>query len=142
MNEIRRILEVRPYLLRDEEVAEILDLLPALERWIRDLKGFALSSAMDNGVFYEGFKVKVFTRRRIGDEMTVVEKLYQYDTDLFSKCVRPIKLTELERALGEHLFEMLVEPHIVKDKSYRLVRNTPQPPQVGQAPPEPEQTQF
>ncbi|MCQ2078007.1 MAG: DUF2800 domain-containing protein [Bacteroidaceae bacterium] len=123
MEEIKTLISKNVASLSDGQVAEVLDLLPSLEKWIKEFKAQALSNSLDTGVVYPGYQLKEYSRRRISDDGKVAENIRQFDLELFSQCVKIQPFTHLQRIMGEHLFERFVAPYIVVDKSYRLVKD-------------------
>lgn len=123
MEEIKKLIATDPSSLSDEQIAEVLDLLPSLEKWMKDFKAQALSTSVETGVVFPGYQLKEYSRRRISDEEKVAESIRQYDPELYSQCVKIQSFTHLQKILGQHLFERFVSPYLVVDKSYRLVKD-------------------
>lgn len=119
------LLSTTPENMTDDEIAQILDILPALEKWIVSFKQQAVSYTSETGTIIPGYQLKEFHRRTIPDKAAVIDTLRSYDSDLAQKCLRPQELctlAQLEKVLGQHLFEKLLQPHIVVDTTYRLVQ--------------------
>lgn len=84
MEEIKTLISKNVASLSDGQVAEVLDLLPSLEKWIKEFKAQALSNSLDTGVVYPGYQLKEYSRRRISDDGKVAENIRQFDLELFS----------------------------------------------------------
>lgn len=120
-----RILSTSPEDLSDVEISQILDILPALEKWMKDFKQQSVMFSRETGVVYPGYQLKEYHRRTIPDKDAVIESIRVYDSDLAQKCLRPQELctlAQLEKVLGEYLFEKLIQPHITVETTLRLVQ--------------------
>ena len=119
------LLSTTPESLSDAETSQILDILPSLEKWMKDFKQQAICYSSDTGIIYPGYQLKEYHRRTISDKAAVIESIRTFDPELSQKCLRPQELctlAQLEKILGQHLFEKLLTPHIIIDTSLRLVQ--------------------
>lgn len=119
------LLSTTPENLSDTEISQILDILPSLEKWMKDFKQKAVSYSHDTGTILPGYQLKEYHRRTIPDKAAVIDTIRSFDPELAQKCLRPQELctlAQLENILGQHLFEKLLTPHITIDTSYRLVQ--------------------
>lgn len=119
------LLSTTPENLSDTEISQILDILPSLEKWMKDFKQKAVSYSHDTGTILPGYQLKEYHRRTIPDKAAVIDTIRSFDPELAQKCLRPQELctlAQLEKILGQHLFEKLLTPHITIDTSYRLVQ--------------------
>lgn len=92
-------------LLTNDEIAGLLPRLDGIQKWAKDLQGYALDKAL-NGEHFEGYKVvEGISRRKILNENDAAKKLYRLGyqaTDIFRTTIRPI--TELEKMVGKKAF--------------------------------------
>lgn len=124
LSTLNYFLTTRPDNLTDTEIAQILDLLPDLEKWMADFKQQAVSYATETGSVIPGYQLKEYHRRSIPDKAAAIESLRSFDPELADKCLRPQELrnlAQLQKVMGQHLFQKLLTPHISVDTSYRLV---------------------
>lgn len=118
------LLSTTPENLSDTEISQILDILPSLENWIKEFKQQAVCYSHDTGAILPGYLLKEYHRRTISDKTAVIEAIRTFNPELAQKCLRPQELctlAQLEKILGQHLFEKLLTPHITIDTSFRLV---------------------
>lgn len=119
------LLSTTPESLSDAETSQILDILPSLEKWMKDFKQQVVRYSSDTGTILPGYQLKEYHRRTIPDKAAVIESIRTFDPELAQKCLRPQELctlAQLEKILGQHLFEKLLTPHIIIDTSLRLVQ--------------------
>lgn len=117
-------LSTRPENLTDTEIAQILDMLPALEKWITDFKQQAVTYSTETGTVIPGYQLKEYHRRSIPDKAAAIATIRTFDPELADKCLRPqelCNLAQLQKIMGQHLFQKLLTPHITTDTSFRLV---------------------
>ena len=125
LQSLYNLLSTTPETLSDTEISQILDILPSLEKWMKDFKQQAVTYSHDTGTILPGYQLKEYHRRTIPDKEAVIESIRTYDSELAEKCLQPQKLctlAQLEKIIGQHLFEKLLTPHIVIDTSLRLVQ--------------------
>lgn len=96
-------------LLSDQEIAELLPQLDPIEKWCKDVQGYALEQAMA-GTQYAGWKVvEGVSRRKITDEIEASRRLqtagFHY-TDITQTKLKSI--TELEKLTGKKAFAEIV----------------------------------
>ena len=125
LQSLYNLLSTTPETLSDTEISQILDILPSLEKWMKDFKQQAIRYSSDTGTILPGYQLKEYHRRTIPDKAAVIDTLRTFDPELVQKCLRPQELctlAQLEKILGQHLFEKLLTPHIIIDTSLRLVQ--------------------
>lgn len=125
LQSLYNLLSTTPETLSDTEISQILDVLPSLEKWMKDFKQQAIRYSSDTGTILPGYQLKEYHRRTIPDKAAVIDTLRTFDPELAQKCLRPQELctlAQLEKILGQHLFEKLLTPHIVVDTTFRLVQ--------------------
>lgn len=125
LHSLYNLLSTTPENLSDTEISQILDILPSLEKWMKDFKQQAIRYSSDTGTILPGYQLKEYHRRTIPDKAAVIDTLRTFDPELAQKCLRPQELctlAQLEKILGQHLFEKLLTPHIIIDTSLRLVQ--------------------
>jgi len=103
-------------LLTDEEVSQILPMLPDIKAWTKDIEEFALSQAL-SGTHYDGYKVvEGVSRRKIVDQEMVMSVLDQegYSKEAYMKAPELKTITALEKLVGKKHFTEITEGCIEK----------------------------
>ncbi len=105
-----------PFLLSDDEIAEILGQADQLQAWVNDIKTYALEQARDHGKKWPGWKlVEGRSNRRYVDEAEVIRTLlsagYRED-EITEKSV--LSITNLEKLLGKTRFNELLKGLVFK----------------------------
>lgn len=103
-----------PPLLTDEEIEEILPILPDITKWANDITAYALDAALNHGKKWHGFKVvEGRSNRKFADEQAVakVAKEHGY-TDIYRQSL--ITLTEMQKLMGKKQFEEILGDLIIK----------------------------
>lgn len=105
-----------PPLISDEEIEEILKVIPDLTKWATDIQNYALDMALNHGKEWSGFKVvEGRSVRKYKDENAVIEKAKENGyTDIFKSSL--ITLTEMQKLMGKKKFEELLGDLIIKPK--------------------------
>jgi len=109
--------QVKPPLLDDEEIPEILDKLDATESWIKALREYVQAKAL-NGHKWPGYKlVEARTNRKISNQLEALSRLEQagYSSDQVTN-VKLKGLTDLEKVVGKSQFVSILGDLIVKPK--------------------------
>lgn len=103
-----------PPLLTDEEIEEILSIIPDLTKWASDIMNYATDSAVNHGKKWTGFKVvEGRSVRKYKDEKAVIEKAKANGyTDIFKSSLIP--LTEMQKLMGKAKFEEVLGDLIIK----------------------------
>ena len=103
-----------PPVLSDDEVEEILSLLPNLTKWADDITAYALDAVLNHGKVWKGFKVvEGRSNRRYGDEEAVAQKAKDAGyTDIYRTSL--ITLTEMQKLMGKKKFEEVLGSLLVK----------------------------
>lgn len=103
-----------PPLLIDEEIEEILSIIPDLTKWANDIMNYATESAVYHGKQWSGFKVvEGRSVRKYKDEDAVIQKAKEYGyTDIFKSSL--ITLTEMQKLMGKAKFEEVLGDLIIK----------------------------
>lgn len=106
----------KPPLLTDEEIEEVLAVIPDLTKWASDVQGYATDQAVEHGKTWEGFKlVEGRSNRKYGDEKEVASELEKNGyKDIYRKNL--LTLTEMQKLLGKKEFEKILGKFIVKPK--------------------------
>lgn len=102
--------------LSEEDIANILSNAKSIEKWIKDIKDYALEEAM-NGVQFPGWKlVEGRSNRRIADEVGLVNTLLQegYEEQELYKPKELNNLTTLEKLVGAKKFSEIGDPYLIK----------------------------
>lgn len=97
-----------PPLLQDEEIEEILSVIPDLTKWANEIEKYALDSAVNHGKEWAGFKVvEGRSIRKYIDVEKVAEKARNsgYE-DIYRNSLIPI--TEMEKLMGKAKFEEIL----------------------------------
>lgn len=105
---------MKPPLLSDEEVEEILGRLPALLKWANEIQAYASDAAINHGKKWNGFKVVLSnTTRKYKDERNVEIRCNEFGyKDIYKKSL--ISPAEMERLMGKAKFK-----EIMSDLIYR-----------------------
>jgi hypothetical protein len=97
--ELARLDFQTPETLNVEEIAEVLKQAEDLQRWVRDVKEYALNQAHRHGVKFPGWKVvEGRSVRKYADEEAVARRLQEEGHDPYRKVL--LTITELEKQLG------------------------------------------
>ena len=103
-----------PPLLSDEEIEDILTLLPDLTKWANDIMTYASDAAINHGKVWNFHKVVAGRSvRKYKDETSVIEaaKSAGY-TDIFKQSLIP--LTEMEKLMGKSIFNEVLGDLVTK----------------------------
>ena len=105
-----------PPLISDEEIEEILNVIPDLTKWAADIQNYALDMSVNHGKEWSGFKVvEGRSVRKYKDEDAVIEKAKENGyTDIFKSSL--ITLTEMQKLMGKKKFEKILGDLIIKPK--------------------------
>ena len=93
-----------PPLLTDEEIGEILSILPDLTKWANEITAYATDAAVNHGRHWDGFKVvegRSVRKYRNEKEVAEAAKKAGY-TDIYKRSL--ISLTEMEKLMGKSKF--------------------------------------
>lgn len=105
-----------PQMLTEEQVLMVLQRGKQLADWIKDVQDYALSTAVNDGRQWPGYKVVAgVARRSYSSEDAVVNALKDLgvaEPMLYRRQVLP--LSEMEKVVGKKLFSQLPEGLIVK----------------------------
>lgn len=103
-----------PPLLSDEEVEEILTVLPDLIKWANELSAYAADAAINHGKKWSGFKlVEGRSNRKYKDEEKVAEAAKKEGyKDIYRYSLIP--LTEMQKLMGKTKFEEILGDLIYK----------------------------
>ncbi len=103
-----------PPLLSDEEIEELLAIIPDLTKWAKEITAYAIEAAISHGKEWKGFKlVEGRSIRKYKDEATVAEaaKAAGYK-DIYRQSL--ITLTEMQKLMGKTTFEKVLGSLLVK----------------------------
>ena len=103
-----------PPLLSDEEIEDVLSVIPDLTKWANDIMAYATESAILHGKKWNGFKVvEGRSVRKYKDEEAVAQaaKAAGYK-DIYRHSL--ITLTEMQRLMGKSKFEKVLGDLIYK----------------------------
>jgi len=103
-----------PPVLTDEDIEEILSQVDDLVSWANDIKGYALSAAINQGKEWTGFKlVEGRSNRKYSDEEDVARAATQAGfTDIYRETL--ITLTQMEKLMGKTKFNEVLGSLIIK----------------------------
>lgn len=112
-----------PDLLTNDEIADLLFVVDDIEKWAKDVRGYALNS-MKDGAQYDGWKlVEGRANRKYTDPQAVMAELMDFvlmDEKLTLDDVSvaperaPLAATKLEKALGKKRFNEVVGHLVIK----------------------------
>lgn len=103
-----------PPLLKDSEVEEALENIEEIERWVKDIKEYALKKALE-GKRWDNFKlVEGRSNRRYADEEKVAELVEKEGYDPYDKKLKGI--TAMTKLLGKEKFDELLSNLLEKPR--------------------------
>lgn len=114
-----------PSLLTDEEIEEILSVIPDLTKWANEIMAYATDSAVNHGKQWSGFKiVEGRSVRKYTDEDAVAKAAKDAGyKDIYRQSL--ITLTEMQKLMGKATFEKVLGDLIYKPPGKpTLVPNT------------------
>ena len=103
-----------PPLLSDEEIEDILTLLPDLTKWANDIMAYASDAAINHGKVWNFHKVIAGRSiRKYKDEISVINAAKDAGyTDIFKQSLIP--LTEMEKLMGKTTFSQVLGDLVIK----------------------------
>ena len=103
-----------PPLLTDNEIEEILFILPDLTKWANEITAYATDAAVNHGKEWNGFKVvEGRSVRKYKDEDAIAEKAVASGfKDIYRKSLIP--MTEMQKLMGKVKFEEILGDLIYK----------------------------
>ncbi len=103
-----------PPLLTDNEIEEILNILPDLTKWANEITAYATDAAVNHGKEWNGFKVvEGRSVRKYKDEDAIAEKAVASGfKDIYRKSL--ISMTEMQKLMGKAKFEEILGSLIYK----------------------------
>ncbi len=103
-----------PPLLTDNEIEEILFILPDLTKWANEITAYATDAAVNHGKEWDGFKVvEGRSVRKYKDEDAIAEKAVASGyKDIYRKSLIP--MTEMQKLMGKAKFEEILGGLIYK----------------------------
>lgn len=104
----------KPPLLTDEEIEEVLTVLPDLTKWADEIFAYASDSAIYHGKEWRGYKVvESTTKRKYKDENAVAQAAKDHGfTDIYRQSLIP--MTEMQKLMGKKQFDEILGELIVK----------------------------
>ncbi|NCC15687.1 MAG: DUF2800 domain-containing protein [Clostridia bacterium] len=103
-----------PPLLTDNEIEEILFILPDLTKWANEITAYATDAAVNHGKEWDGFKVvEGRSVRKYKDENAIADKVEASGyKDIYRKSLIP--MTEMQKLMGKTKFEEILGDLIYK----------------------------
>ena len=103
-----------PPLLTDEEIEELLPILPDITKWANDIAAYALESAVHHGKEWNGYKVvEGRSNRKYSDEDAVAKAAKEHGyTDIYKQSL--INITEMQKLMGKKEFEEIIGGLLIK----------------------------
>ena len=103
-----------PPLLTDNEIEEILFILPDLTKWANEITAYATDAAVNHGKEWNGFKVvEGRSVRKYKDEDAIADKAEASGyKDIYRKSLIP--MTEMQKLMGKTKFEEILGDLIFK----------------------------
>ncbi|WP_418791775.1 DUF2800 domain-containing protein [Phosphitispora sp. TUW77] len=123
-----------PPLLTDNEIEEILFILPDLTKWANEITAYATDAAVNHGKEWNGFKVvEGRSVRKYKDEDAIAEKAVASGfKDIYRKSLIP--MTEMQKLMGKAKFEEILGDLIYKPPGKpTLVPNSDKRPAINVA---------
>lgn len=106
-----------PDLLSIEEIGQILIQAEELQKWAKDISGYALEQAEKHGTKFPGWKlVEGRSNRKYTDEKVVASNLLElgYTPLSIYKPVELLGITALEKAIGKKVFGEVLSDFVIK----------------------------
>lgn len=119
------ITTIAPKDITNDRMPLILDNISVLEKWIKEVKAYALTSATEKGVCYKGYSLKKFNRRKITNVDRALSALNELGPEISAACKKPTELksiNELMKILGEEQFNAILGQCIEVQSSFRLTK--------------------
>lgn len=103
-----------PPLLTNEEIEELLPILPDITKWANDIAAYALESAVHHGKEWSGYKVvEGRSNRKYSDEDAVAKAAKEHGyTDIYKQSL--INITEMQKLMGKKDFEEIIGGLLIK----------------------------
>lgn len=103
-----------PPLLTDEEIEEVLAVIPDLTKWANEIMAYATESAVEHSKVWKGFKVvEGRSVRKYKDEDAVAKAAIKAGyKDIYHQSL--ITLTEMQKLMGKVTFEKVLGDLIIK----------------------------
>lgn len=103
-----------PPLLTDEEIEEIIKILPDMTKWANDIMAYATDAAVNHGKAWKGFKVVAGRSvRKYADEKAVAQAAIDNGyKDIYRHSL--VTLTEMQKLMGKAKFEEILGNLIIK----------------------------
>ena len=103
-----------PPLLTDDEIEELLPILPDITKWANDIAAYALESAVHHGKEWNGYKVvEGRSNRKYSDEDAVAKAAKEHGyTDIYKQSL--INITEMQKLMGKKDFEEIIGGLLIK----------------------------
>lgn len=106
-----------PALLSTEEIAEVLGKADELQKWAKDIQGYALEQAKNHDIKFPGWKlVEGRSNRKYTDEDAVATTLLaaDYKEGIIYKPKELFGISSLEKTIGKKQFNNLLNELIIK----------------------------
>lgn len=106
-----------PFLLTNDEIADILGKAEELASWVKDITDYALDQAVNHNVKFPGWKlVEGRSNRKYSDECIVAEVLVKadYPEEKIYKPSELLGITAMEKELGKKRFNELLAGLLIK----------------------------
>jgi hypothetical protein len=123
-----------PPLLTDNEIEEILSILPDLTKWANEITAYATDAAVNHGKEWHGFKVvEGRSVRKYKDENAIADKAEASGyKDIYRKSLIP--MTDMQKLMGKTKFEEILGDLIYKPPGKpTLVPNSDKRPAINVA---------
>ncbi|MCH4007836.1 MAG: DUF2800 domain-containing protein [Eubacterium sp.] len=121
-----------PPKLTDEEIEELLPLLPRLTKWANDISSYASNMAIHHGKKWKNWKlVHGRSNRKYKDESAVIKAAEKAGFhDIYIR--KLISITEMEKLMGKKTFQNVLGSLVVKPPGkLTLVPSTDKRPEVN-----------
>ncbi|WP_239733764.1 DUF2800 domain-containing protein [Mammaliicoccus sp. M-M49] len=123
-----------PYLLTNDELADLLYKVSDIKKWADDIEAYCLDQATNNGRQFEGWKlVAGRSSRKYIDKEKVIETLQKHDYDKSDITeTKVLSISNLEKRLGKKTVQELLSHLIVKPEGKAtLVPESDKRPALG-----------
>lgn len=79
---------VNPSDIPDEQLGDYLNKIEVLEKWIKDVKKYALEQTLENGIYIDGYEIKTTTHNSFDDGTNALNFIKEKFPQYYDRCVQ------------------------------------------------------
>lgn len=117
------ITSINPSEIPDEQMPEYLNTIEQMEEWFKHVKRYAEEQAVEYGVCYNGYEIKVTYKNTCPDPKKIMETIQSRFPDLYSSCVQLKTISAIKNTLGEENFNSSIADLVVQEEQKKLVKS-------------------